>query len=138
MQRTCGWWRGVGAAPVVARRVFFRKPSRWPPLSLAVPQQSRPFRRDDVATLRVTACVPHLTCCCFRLRPALFLFCCWRVRRAIRSGMQTNVHIDTKNLRPSPEHRIKGQNKRALEVSLTYFLPSFFTFFLFNFFKFGS
>ncbi|XP_049817276.1 inactive dipeptidyl peptidase 10 [Aethina tumida] len=32
--------------------------------------------------------------------------------------MQTNVHIDTKNLRPSPEHRIKGQNKRALEAVL--------------------
>lgn len=34
------------------------------------------------------------------------------------SRMQTNVHIDTKNLRPSPEHRIKGSGqKRTLEVS---------------------
>lgn len=33
--------------------------------------------------------------------------------------MQTNVHIDTKNLRPSPEHRIKGSGqKRTLEVSV--------------------
>lgn len=33
--------------------------------------------------------------------------------------MQTNVHIDTKNLRPSPEHRIKGGGgyaQRTLEV----------------------
>ncbi|KYB26423.1 hypothetical protein TcasGA2_TC033774 [Tribolium castaneum] len=29
--------------------------------------------------------------------------------------MQTNVHIDTKNLGPSPEHRIKGQ-QRTIET----------------------
>lgn len=33
--------------------------------------------------------------------------------------MQTNVHIDTKNLRPSPEHHPKGSfAQRALEVSV--------------------
>lgn len=34
--------------------------------------------------------------------------------------MQTNVHIDTKNLKPSPEHRIKGSgySKRTIEVSV--------------------
>lgn len=37
--------------------------------------------------------------------------------------MQTNVHIDTKNLKPSPEHRLKGSgySKRTIEVSLFLF-----------------
>lgn len=43
--------------------------------------------------------------------------------------MQTNVHIDTKNLRPSPEHRIKGSGsgyaQRTLEVGE---IKSFFQF----------
>lgn len=32
--------------------------------------------------------------------------------------MQTNVHIDTKNLKSSPDHRIKGSglSQRAIEV----------------------
>lgn len=42
---------------------------------------------------------------------------CYTFRRKARN-MQTNVHIDTKNLKPSPEHRIKGSgySSRNIEV----------------------